>query len=222
MTKPTVTSANVNPADWGDGLPGPLNGSIGANLAELLVRIVAEQPGVGAICDLGCGNGYLAGKLGTLGHRVVGLDASVPYLETARRYYASENVTFRRAVFGADEDVARDDQAAFDLVVSSDVIEHLYRPADLIETAAQLLRPGGILVVGTPYHGYVKNLAISLLGKWDEHHGVHWQGGHIKFFSVKTLTHLVAGAGFSDIQFRFYGRVPFLWKNMICIARKAG
>ncbi|MDP3719079.1 MAG: class I SAM-dependent methyltransferase [Acidobacteriota bacterium] len=220
MSNGTVESRSVNPDDWGEAQPGPLNGRIGLELAELLVTLVRQQPDVRSICDLGCGNGYLAGRLGALGHRVVGLDASVPYLEAARQYYASDNVTFRRAVFGADADLAHEDEAAFDLVISSDVIEHLYRPADLIETAARLLRPGGRLIVGTPYHGYWKNLAISVLGKWDEHHGVHWQGGHIKFFSVETLSQLVGNAGFSDIRFHFYGRAPWFWKNMICVARK--
>ncbi len=220
MTETTVASTSVNPEDWGESPPGPLNGRIGAELATLTVQLVVEMPGVRSICDLGCGNGYLAGQLGKLGYRVVGVDASATYLEAAQRRYASENVTFRRAVFGADAADTPLSAETFDLVISSDVVEHLYRPADLIETAARVLRPGGTLIVGTPYHGYWKNLAIGIMGKWDAHHGVHWPGGHIKFFSVKTLSHLVSNAGFADVRFRFYGRVPWFWKNMICVARK--
>lgn len=108
----------------------------------------------------------------------------------------------------------------FDAVVSSDVIEHLYRPAALIETAAAMLKPGGYLIIGTPYHGYLKNLAISILGKWDSHHGVHWNGGHIKFFSERTLHRLVVEHGFEQTQFHFFGRMPWLWKHMICVARR--
>lgn len=220
MTGTGVTDASVNPAGYGEPTIGPLNGRIGAELAALLVKIVGEQQGVRSICDLGCGNGYLAGELGRRGFRVVGLDGSTPYLEIARKHYASANVTFRHAVFGADAAIAADDEGAFDLAISSDVVEHLYRPADLVETAARLVRPGGTVIIGTPYHGYWKNLAIALLDKWDEHHGVHWEGGHIKYFSVKTLTHLVTSCGFRDVRFYYYGRGPWLWKNMICIARK--
>ena len=75
-------------------------------------------------------------------------------------------------------------------------------------------------MVGTPYHGYLKNLAISLLNKWDAHHTTLWDGGHIRFFSVKTLTELVTENGFEVIRFYFFGRCPFLWKNMICLARR--
>lgn len=108
----------------------------------------------------------------------------------------------------------------FDCVVLGDVIEHLYRPADLLECASALLESGGYLIVGTPYHGYLKNLALSVFGKWDAHHCVDWDGGHVKFFSVKTLAALVQRHGFGDLSFRFFGRAPYLWMNMLCIARK--
>ena len=45
-------------------------------------------------------------------------------------------------------------------------------------------------------------------------------GGHIKFFSVKTLSQLLTAYGLTDLRFSFYGRAPWLWKNMICHARR--
>ena len=47
------------------------------------------------------------------------------------------------------------------------------------------------------------------------------RGGHIKFFSVKTLTALLKSYEFTNLRFTFYGRAPLLWKNMICYARKS-
>jgi hypothetical protein len=47
-----------------------------------------------------------------------------------------------------------------------------------------------------------------------------WDGGHIKFFSPRTLSALVAGSGFAEIEFAYFGRAPWLWKSMLCIARK--
>jgi 2-polyprenyl-3-methyl-5-hydroxy-6-metoxy-1,4-benzoquinol methylase len=210
---------NINPASWGDAEVGPLNGASGQRLADRLIAEVAEHPNVRTVCDLGCGNGYLAGRLSERGYDVVGVDASEPYIETARRTHSSPRVRFERAVFSAGL-ATQIAGAPFDLVISSDVIEHLYRPVDLLETAHALLKPSGILIVGTPYHGYLKNLAIVLSGKWDEHHGVHWNGGHIKFFSVPTLRQMVEDRGFEVTRFSYYGRAPWLWKNMICVARK--
>lgn len=200
--------------------PGPGNGYVGRALAEIFVDLTRRLDGVNSICDLGCGNGYLASRLGASGFRVTGIDASESGLQIANREYSTAQVRFIRAEFGARISELLPTDRRFDLVVSSDVIEHLYRPAVLIEAAAELLKPGGYLIVGTPYHGYLKNLAISVADKWDSHHGVDWDGGHIKFFSIRTLGDLVARHGFHDLKFHCRGRFPGLWKHMICVAKR--
>ena len=206
--------------DYGYAAAGPTNGDTERELAETIVALTGQIKSIQQVCDLGCGNGYLASRLGATGLRVVGIDASGSGVEIANRHYATDKVYFVKAEIGGA--LPQDELAphGFDAVISSDVIEHLYRPAGLIEAAALLLKPGGYLIVGTPYHSYLKNLALSFLGRWDAHHGVHWDGGHIKFFSERTLRELVGRHGFVDIRFAFYGRAPWLWKNMICISRR--
>ena len=76
-------------------------------------------------------------------------------------------------------------------------------------------RPGGRFICTTPYHGYLKNLAISLTNKWDDHITPFWDGGHIKFWSRKTLGRLLTEAGFTNLQFRGAGRLPYLWMSMV-------
>lgn len=175
------------------------NGNVGLGLAELVLEIIAGHAGVRTICDLGCGNGYLAGQLGTRGYKVLGIDASATYIKFARERHGGPLVQFEQALI--DHDLASrllSTTAPFGLVVSSDVIEHLYNPLAFLEAAHMMLRPGGTEVIGTPYHGYLKNLAISLTGKSDAHHGVHWHGGHIKFFSPASLRNMLLAAGFSE------------------------
>jgi 2-polyprenyl-6-hydroxyphenyl methylase/3-demethylubiquinone-9 3-methyltransferase len=197
------------------------NSGIGHGLADLLEDIIGRQPGVRTVCDLGCGNGHLAGRLGRRGLTVVGIDASPAYLDIARRHHGSDRVTFAQGLIGEQLcEQLRVHQPPFDLVVSSDVIEHLYDPLQLIATAFGVLRPGGIAVIGTPYHGYMKNVAISALGKWDVHHSVHWLGGHIKFFSVNSLRRMMQQTGFNEPQFHYYGRWPGFWKNMVAVATR--
>src|SRR5687767_1358104 len=89
-----------------------------------------------------------------------------------------------------------------------------------LEAARSLLKPQGHILIGTPYHGYLKNLVLAATGKMDGHFSALHDGGHIKFFSVKTLSTLMRAHGFEDLSFTFYGRAPWLWKNMICHARK--
>jgi len=59
------------------------------------------------------------------------------------------------------------------------VIEHLFLPRALLRFAAKVLKPSGSLILSTPYHGYLKNLALALTGKLDKHFTVLWDGGHI-------------------------------------------
>src|SRR5205823_87599 len=79
--------------------------------------------------------------------------------------------------------------------------EHLVRPRNLPRFAKQLLRPGGHLIISTPYHGYLKNLLLALTDKWDAHLNPFWDGGHIKFWSRKTLSQLLNEAGFRVVRF---------------------
>ena len=60
---------------------------------------------------------------------------------------------------------------------------------------------GGEMIISTPYHGYLKNLALAITGKFDRHFTVLWDGGHIKFWSVKTLTKLLNEFGFEVVEF---------------------
>ena len=179
----------------------------------LIPEILKQLPGSGLkILDLGCGNGTLASALHAEGHQVTAVDASADGIELARQRFPG--VRFETcSVYDDDflEIVGKD----FDVVVSMEVIEHLYWPRKLIEKASYLLIPGGKFIVTTPYHGYLKNLAISVMGGWDNHFTVDWDGGHIKFFSRKTLAGFMQDAGFRSIDFFGEGRMPWLWKSMI-------
>ena len=192
------------------------NGESGEKLTGVFVACVKKFEGVRTICDLGCGNGHISGRLAALGYDVTGVDASRSGIQIARRTYSSA-----RFIETLIDESLGERLGTFDLVISSDVIEHLYRPSDLLEAAGSLLNPRGQLLIGTPYHGYLKNLALAATGKMDSHFSALHDGGHIKFFSVKTLSALMTTHAFEDLSFSFYGRAPWLWKNMICHARKA-
>jgi hypothetical protein len=62
------------------------------------------------------------------------------------------------------------------------------------------------LLVTTPYHGWLKNVAIAVLNKWHSHHSCLWDGGHIKFWSRASLSELLRQEGFEVIRFSGCGR----------------
>lgn len=206
MAAPTYTEF-----EWHAEAAG--NGESGEKLTTVFVELVKKLEGVRSICDLGCGNGHITGRLAKLGYQVTGVDASASGIQIARRAYPQ--VEFVKALIDRELSLGQ-----FDLVVSSDVIEHMYRPSDLLDAARALLKPGGQILLGTPYHGYLKNLVLAATGRMDAHFSALHDGGHIKFFSVKTLSMLMKAHGLEDLNFTFYGRAPRLWKNMICHARK--
>jgi len=168
------------------------------------------------VFDAGCGNGFLAGQLIERGYDVSGCDASEEGVRQASLKYPQG----RFEKFSVYEDVSGHFGDEWDLVVSSEVIEHLYDPRMFIRNIHSLLRNDGMLVITTPYHGYLKNLVMALSGKMDAHFTALWDGGHIKFWSLATLTELLKETGFHDIHFYGAGRLPLLWKSMILTARK--
>ena len=169
------------------------------------------------ILDAGCGNGYVAGKLAALGHHVVGIDQAEDGIAIAQATYPNLNFEVR-SVYDDLKGLMTD----VDLVISSEVIEHLFYPQRFIRNLYDVIRPGGHIILTTPYHGYLKNLLIGMFGLWDQHHTIDWEGGHIKFFSKKSLSRLLRSNGFVEIVYRNAGRIPFLWKSMVCRAKGRG
>lgn len=168
------------------------------------------------ILDAGCGSGFLSKKLADLGHEVTAIDISGSGVARLRETYPQIHAEVR-SVYDNLEDLVPD--TGFDLALSSEVIEHLYAPRDFLLNIARTLRVSGWIILTTPYHGYLKNLGLSLINGWDAHHTVQWDGGHIKFFSQRTLNAMLINAGFSEPTFLNAGRFRFLWKSMVARAR---
>jgi 2-polyprenyl-6-hydroxyphenyl methylase/3-demethylubiquinone-9 3-methyltransferase len=167
------------------------------------------------VLDAGCGNGYTAGVLLRKGFEVVGVDASEAGIALARAAHPEG----RFECLSLYEDV-RDRLGSFDAIVSTEVIEHLYDPRRFVARMKEALYPGGLVIVSTPYHGYLKNLVMAIVGKWDRHLTAMWDGGHIKFWSRSTLCALLEENGFEILDFLGSGRLAWLWKSMIVVARK--
>ena len=177
--------------------------------------IEEELPKGQRIFEIGCGNGATAGMLGELGYELTGVDTSESGISIAKQ--ANPDVTFK--IGSAYDDLAAR-YGQFPVVLSLEVIEHCFWPRKFAKTAFELAAPGGLVIISTPYHGYLKNIALALTNKLDSHFTALWDGGHIKFWSRKTLYALLKEAGFSTVSFRRIGRIAPLAKSMIAIARK--
>ncbi len=202
--------------DYGykNAAPTEAHGYILPVLLELLAHCGART-----ILDVGCGNGSLDEHLIKAGFDVYGIDASAQGIGIATQRYPGRFFV---------QDVASGtlnpglEGLVFDTVISIEVVEHLYDPRGFITLCKRILKErngGGNLILSTPYNGYLKNLGIALLGKFDKHVTALWDGGHIKFWSRKTLSTLLEEQQFSIEEFRGAGRLPYLWKSMLIRAR---
>jgi 2-polyprenyl-3-methyl-5-hydroxy-6-metoxy-1,4-benzoquinol methylase len=171
-----------------------------------------------AILDVGCGNGALANYFIARGYNVYGIDASSSGIEIANR------INPGRFFIQNIEEMRLPDQLKdihFKTILSTEVIEHMYDPRGYIKFCRMALGKSsdGNLIISTPYHGYLKNLSISIMNGWDAHFTALWDGGHIKFWSSRTIKTLLNEANFEIDAFRGCGRIPLLWKSMIINAK---
>ncbi|MEV6599713.1 bifunctional 2-polyprenyl-6-hydroxyphenol methylase/3-demethylubiquinol 3-O-methyltransferase UbiG [Actinoplanes sp. NPDC051346] len=99
------------------------------------------------VLDVGCGGGLVSERLAALGYRVTGVDLSAGSIEIARRHAAARGVDVEYVV-GSAFDLPRED-GSVDLVVVSDVLEHLADLGAATAEIARVLRPGGLVVFDT-------------------------------------------------------------------------
>lgn len=183
------------------------------HILPVVVKVVLrERPD--RIFDFGCGNGSVAKALSKFAE-VAGVDISESAISQANEAFPELNLV-RKSVY---DDVS-EEFGQFPMVISLEVVEHLFNPRLFARNLFNLVDPGGLAVISTPYHGYFKNLALAVTGKFDRHFTALWDGGHIKFWSMSTLSELLREVGFSDIEFYRSGRIAPLAKSMIAVARR--
>jgi 2-polyprenyl-3-methyl-5-hydroxy-6-metoxy-1,4-benzoquinol methylase len=183
-----------------------------------VAELLADVPPKALVVDMGCGNGSFLSLFQDRGWQLYGSDLSSTGIEIARSSYPSINFSLANAESMPVGLASKAGQ--FDVVLNTEVIEHVYNPRGLLKTCHGLLRPGGTLVLTTPYHGYLKNVLLALTGKLDRHFTVLWDHGHIKFWSHKTMREVLSETGFTNITFSGAGRIPWLWKSMVVRAEK--
>jgi 2-polyprenyl-3-methyl-5-hydroxy-6-metoxy-1,4-benzoquinol methylase len=105
------------------------------------------------VLDVGCSQGIASILLAREGHRVVGIDREHEAIRAARERLDQEEAPVRERVefkVGEGRAVGFPDDS-FDAVLLGEVLEHQLDPGKLLDEARRVLRPGGRIVVTTPY-----------------------------------------------------------------------
>lgn len=187
-------------------------------MMDVIARLAARVPdGKLCILDVGCGNGALTLPLASCGHTVLGIDISAEAIEKARGVNVFDNVSFEvRNLIESPLNMQ------FDVIICSEVLEHLSNPVPLIRAMEHELKPDGRLfitvpngyglreVMGRAEHRLRENRFLSktvdfvrrLLGMRtaDEKHSMHTNNpdqDHVQKFTVHSLRRLLVDNGFN-------------------------
>ncbi len=183
-----------DPAPWEIGL------ATRASLDRLAVEL-ARYRTTGRLLDVGCGAGHILGTM----HREGWLAEGTELSSTAAARLREQGFTVH---VGPVETIELP-KAHYDVVVMSEVIEHLLKPHHALERVAEALRPGGALYLTTPNFDSLSRRVL----------GTKWRPieipEHLFYFSARSLSGLLARAELKPIRAWTDGFDPFaLWAGI--------
>ncbi|MBI3435377.1 MAG: bifunctional 2-polyprenyl-6-hydroxyphenol methylase/3-demethylubiquinol 3-O-methyltransferase UbiG [Proteobacteria bacterium] len=113
------------------------------------------------ILDIGCGGGILSEPLARLGARVVGADPAAPNIAAAAIHAGEADVAVDYRVTTAE--ALADLGERFDVVLAMEVVEHVADLALFVRRCAQMVDPGGLMIVAT-LNRTIKSFALAIVG----------------------------------------------------------
>ena len=201
---------------------------------EAILYAVNEHVPAGKnVLDIGCGNGYLLFQLKARFTELIGLEYSAHRLKQAQVNLLDLPFT---AVSGSAEEMASIETDSIECIVSADTIEHIPDVFKATGEMFRVLKPGGVMVINTPNIAFIKKRLLLLLGRFpstsqpNEGLGgdILFDGGHLHYFSYRSLTLLLQRAGFRVEKALGYGKLgrlhnfhaPLLSGGVQLIAKK--
>lgn len=185
------------------------------NILRRIAPILSRNPSA-RVLEIGTGSGYLLAAL-----EEVAPEATLVGIEYDPRLVELAKSKVRRALVVEGNAETFELNGTFDLVVSSQVIEHLYQPEQMIRRAWEHLAPNGWLIITTPNLNCV---AKKLLGN-------NWHGfrdDHVSLKSSEEWGQLITAVGFRPLYqgSTFFTGIPLMnrlplglinWALLLCL-----
>lgn len=151
---------------------------------EIVARFAPSRR-TGRLLDVGFGVGDLLDASRRAGWTVTGVELACAAVERARRRGID--------AFHGTLAEARFDAASFDVVIASEIVEHVTHVEPLLVDIARVLRPGGLLWATTPH---ARGISARVLGmSWS----VVDPPSHVQLFSIRGLRELLRRSGFVEV-----------------------
>lgn len=154
----------------------------------------------GRIVDVGCGLGYLLSGLDSLWERH-GVEVSGFAAERAQQWGKIVNGTLQNAGYASD---------SFEAVVLHHVIEHVVDPVDLIREIRRILKPMGVLVLGTP------DFDSACARRFGEKYRLLHDKTHISLFTNDSMHRFLRDHGFviERVEYPYFETRYFTVENL--------
>ena len=166
----------------------------------------AISPGDRAL-DLGCGAGDFTAVIAQAGARSLGVDVAEAALVRARSRHPG--LEFRLVPIGGPLPF---EDGSFDLLWSSEVIEHIADTAGWLSEVRRVMAPGGRLLLTTPSHGRLR-VALGGVERFSEP-----LGDHLHLYTRASLGSVLQEFGFDEVLVRTAAGLPGLRRLLLARA----
>ena len=163
--------------------------------ADTLCSYLGDLAGLD-VCELGVGHGLLLDRLiASNAKTITGIDVSLPYLARYVGAAAESGGRLRLAVANAE---LLPYSEAFDLVVASEILEHVLNAGDFLVSLHRSLRPRARTLVRVPYKEDLRQYARQ--------NGCEYPFVHLRTFTRDSLESMMRSAGFKPVRMYFDGQ----------------
>lgn len=167
------------------------------------------------VLDVGCGGGLLSEALASCGANVTGIDMANASLTVARTHMKDSGlvIDYRQTMAEA---LAEESPGRYDVVVCMELLEHVPRPASILEACARLVRPGGDLFFATVNRTWLSWLLVIVVA--ERVMGIVRKGTHEyrKLVKPEELIQWGADAGLSLEHLSGLRYIPFGGHAALC------
>jgi 2-polyprenyl-3-methyl-5-hydroxy-6-metoxy-1,4-benzoquinol methylase len=160
-------------------------------LREYIISLVPKNSK--NILDVGSGSAWVAVSFPN--KQVFSLDISLKNVKEALKQEQRKNH------FGVVGDALNPPFAllSFDCIIASEIIEHIVSPGDFISNLIPLLKPGGMLIISTPYKEVIHYSQCIHCNRLTP------KNAHLHSFDEKKLISLYDRKKLKDIQYYIFG-----------------
>jgi SAM-dependent methyltransferase len=141
------------------------------------------------ILDIGCGCGYTMLELSRKFENVKGIDIS----DKAVDFCLTRGVNVQKALFPEEIPFS---ETVFDIIIMSDVLEHIENDRKALEKALEILKPGGMILLTVPVHPFL----------WSKHDDfLH----HKRRYTKKRFSEVFEKLPLERVVFSYYNSLLF-------------